>query len=124
MNKSAEDYIKTIYTLIQKNKHVRSVDIAREIGFSKPSVSIAMANLRKNGIIEMQSDGEIKLTRKGKTIAKQIYERHIILIDFLCEIVGVDEETAKSDACKMEHDLSEVTYNGIKKYLQSHKEVS
>lgn len=104
---------------MQKNKHVRSVDIAREMGFSKPSVSIAMANLRKNEIIEMQADGEIVFTKKGKTIARQIYERHIVLSDFLCEIAGVDEETAKSDACKMEHDLSDETYNGIKKYLQS-----
>lgn len=124
MNKSAEDYIKTIYTLIQRDKHVRSVDVAREMGFSKPSVSIAMANLRKNEIIEMQPDGEIRFTRKGKTLAKQIYERHIILSDFLCEIAGVDKETARCDACKMEHDLSEVTYNGIKKYLQSHMGVS
>ena len=123
MNKSAEGYIKTLYILKRKNDCVRSVDIARELGFSRASVSAAVTGLRNESIIVMKGNGELEFTDKGERIASHIYERHTILSNFLCCVAGVDEETAKEDACNMEHFISEQTYKGIKKYIKDHPEL-
>ena len=123
MNKSAEDYIKTLYILKRKNDRVRSVDIARELGFSRASVSAAVTGLRNENIIVMQRNGELEFTDKGERIASHIYERHTILSRFLSYVAGVDEETAKADACSMGHFISERTYKGIKKYIKNHPEL-
>ncbi len=119
MNKSAKDYIKTIYSLKNRHKCVHSVDVANEMGFSKASVSVAMANLRKNDIIEMKKGGEIDFTVNGKRIADDIYERHMILSKFLQAVAGVDQTTAEGDADIMEHYISESTYNGIRRFVDS-----
>ena len=118
MNESAEDYIKTIYILKRKNGDVRSVDVARELGFSRASVSIAMSNLRNKDIIIMEKDGSIDFTENGKKIAEEIYEKYSMLISFLQNVAGVDEKTAMEDACKIEHCLSDPTYEGIRRYIR------
>ena len=123
MNKSAEEYIKTLYILKRRNERVRSVDIARELGFSRASVSAAVTYLRNENIIVMQGNGELEFTDKGERIADHIYERHKILSRFLCYVAGVDEETTKADACGMGHFISERTYKGIKKYIKDHPEL-
>ncbi len=118
MNESAEDYIKTIYILKRKNGDVRSVDVARELGFSRASVSIAMSNLRNKDIIVMEKDGTIEFTENGKKIAEEIYEKYSRLISYLQNVAGVDEKTAMEDACKIEHCLSDPTYEGIRRYIR------
>ena len=120
MNRSSEDYIKTIYILKNRTGCVHSVDVAREMGFSRPSVSTAMANLRKKKIIEMKKDGEIVFTEEGIKAAKEIYEKHSILCEFLKTVADVDEKTAKEDACRIEHYLSDSTYDGIKGFVKDH----
>ena len=117
MNRSAENYIKTIYMLKQRTKCTRSIDVARELGFSKASVSLAMSNLRENGIIVMGENGEIEFTAKGHDIAKDIYDRYITLSDFLQDVAGVDETTAKEDAWKIGYYISDSTYAGIKRFI-------
>ena len=119
MNRSAEDYIKTIYLLEEKIGCVRSVDIAREMSFSKASVSVAMSNLRKENIIRMEKNGEIELTPEGIKAAREICERHSTLSDFLKTVANVDENTAKEDARWIGHYLSPSTYAGIKRYIES-----
>ena len=121
MNKSAEDYIKTIYLLDEKTGCVRSIDVAREMSFSKASVSVAMSNLRKMNIIRMKKDGEIELTREGKKAARQICEKHSTLSVFLKTVANVDEKTAKEDAGRIGHYLSPSTYAGIKRYIMELK---
>ena len=122
MNESAEDYIKTIYILKNKGGSVHSIDIANELGFSKASVSIAMTNLKNKGIIVMEKNGNIEFTKKGKTLAKKIFNKYSMLINFLQNIAGVDEQTAREDACRIEHCLSESTYEGIKQYMNENIE--
>ena len=117
MNRSAEDYIKTIYMLKKKTESIRSIDVARELGFSKASVSTAMANLRKNEIIIIKEDGDIEFTPKGRKIAADIYDRYIMLCGFLKDVVGVDESTAKNDAWKIGYYISDSTYDGIKRVV-------
>ncbi len=112
---SAEDYLEAILKLHTEKGYVRSIDIANELGFSKPSVSIAMKKLRENGYIEMDSDGLIHLLPPGDEIARNIYERHRLLTDFFIKL-GVSPEAAAEDACKVEHDLSEETYCRIKDF--------
>lgn len=119
MNRSAEDYVKTIYILKKRIGCVHSVDVARETGFSKASVSVAMSNLRKDKIISMLRDGEIVFTPKGKRIAEAIYEKHAVLSKFLKTVAGIDERTAREDACRIEHCISDSAYNGIKKFVES-----
>lgn len=116
IQQSAENYIETIYMLIKKHGSVRSIDIANELGFSKPSVSIAMKNLRENGYIDVMGDGTITLLPPGKEIAEGLYMRHTILSECLTRL-GVSEETAVEDACKIEHILSEESFNAIKSHL-------
>ena len=117
-NESAENYLETILILSKRNPVVRSVDIATVLGFKNSSVSVAMKNLREKGYITMASDGYITLTESGKMRAECVLERHTILADLLIRI-GVSEETAKEDACKVEHDLSEESFEAIKRALLS-----
>lgn len=115
---SAENYLETILILKKKNQTVRSIDIVNELDYTKPSVSVAMKNLRENGYIVMDDDGSIHLTKKGLGIAETIYERHRLLSDWLV-MLGVEEETAVEDACRMEHVISAETFEAIKKYVKS-----
>ena len=117
-DESLEDYLETIL-LLQKNiGQVRSIDIANEMNFTKPSVSVAMKNLREKGYITMADNGYISLTESGKERAENVLERHTILADILVRI-GVNKETAMSDACKIEHDLSEESFEAIKRAFHS-----
>lgn len=114
---SAEDYLEAILVIGQRRSVVRSIDIANELGFSKPSVSVAMKKLRESGRIEMDRDGFIRLLPAGREIAEHIYERHRTLTDFFVYL-GVGEETASADACKVEHDLSDETFEKIKEHVR------
>lgn len=118
MYESGENYLETILVLAQRNGNVRSIDIARELNFSKPSVSRAMGILKNSGYIEMESHGEIKLTEMGREAAERVYERHQMLTAFLAKVAGVSEETAEKDACKMEHIISEEVFTGIKAFME------
>ncbi len=113
---SAEDYLERI--LILKNKHgvVHAIDIANDMNFSKPSVSVAMKKLRENGYVKIAPNGEITLTESGQKVAYSTYDRHLTLTKALVAL-GVDEEIARKDACKVEHDLSEESFQAIKKYV-------
>ena len=109
IQKSAEDYLETILVLFQRNGSVHAVDIANELEFSKPSVSVAMKNLRENEYIAVDRNNEITLTDAGKKIAETIYERHTLLSSWL-QTLGVSAETAAEDACRMEHVISAESY--------------
>lgn len=113
---SAEDYLEAILVIQRRQGSVRSIDVANELCFSKPSVSVAMKKLRESGHIEMEADGLIRLTPSGRTIAEQIYERHRMLTDFFLYL-GVDEEAASADACLVEHDLSAGTFEKLKDHI-------
>ncbi len=117
LQESAEMYLETIYILSQKSKSVRSIDVAEYMGFSKPSVSRAVGLLKSGGYLTMADDGLLTLTDKGIITAKKIFERHIILSEFLTKI-GVADKTASDDACKIEHIISDETFNAIKKYFK------
>ena len=117
---SAEDYLESILSLRERNGMVRSIDIANELHFSKPSVSVAMKKLRESGYIEMDEDGLITLLPPGQEVAQRIYERHRLLTEFFVRL-GVGEEVAAADACKVEHDLSEETFQKIKEHAQKSK---
>ena len=116
---SAENYLETILVLKSKNGCVRSIDIANELGFTKPSVSIAMKQLRENGYITVAEDGSLNLTEKGTSVAENVLERHNILAKALMAI-GVDEETAYSDSCKIEHYISNESIEKIKQHMMKH----
>lgn len=118
--KSAEDYLEAILMIQNEKGTVHSIDIAEELQFSKASVSIAMKKLRENGYISMDKSGLIKLLAPGKKIAERIYDRHQTLTNFFIQL-GVDPEIAQDDACKVEHDLSEQTYEKIKKHFSKLK---
>lgn len=120
LQQSAENYLETIYMLTKTKGSCRSVDIAKELGFSKPSVSVAMKNLRENGYIDVMGDGRIVLLKEGRIIAENLFERHTILTKCLVEI-GVPEEIASEDACKVEHIISEETFEAIKRSLENQK---
>ena len=115
-SESIEDYLETILLLSKKLPVVRSVDIATELNFSKPSVSVAMKNLREKGYITMADNGYITLTESGRQRAESVLERHTLLSDWLIRI-GVSRDTALEDACKIEHDLSEESFEAIKNYF-------
>ena len=117
-DESLEDYLETILMLQKSRGQVRSIDIANEMNFTKPSVSVAMKNLREKGYITMDSTGYITLTEAGRQRAEDVLERHTILADLLMRI-GVNKETALADACKVEHDLSEESFEAIKRSLLS-----
>ena len=114
IQESAENYLETILILKNKNGAVRSIDIANELGFSKPSVSVAMKNLRENGYIEVDPSGYITLLDSGRKIAEKIYERHTTLSKWLVRL-GVDAKTAAEDACRIEHIISSESFEAIKK---------
>lgn len=113
IRESAENYLETILVLQKRHGHVRSIDIANELSFSKPSVSVAMKNLRFNGLIEIDEDGIITLQEAGRVIAERIYERHTLLTQWL-EQLGVRPEIAAEDACRMEHVISAETFAALK----------
>lgn len=115
-NESAEDYLETILILSRKKPVVRGVDIAEELGYKKSSVSVAMKHLRENEHITVSPEGYISLTDTGLKIAEMIYERHQLLSSWLIYL-GVDEETALSDACRIEHDISSQSFEKIKKHI-------
>ena len=111
---SSEDYLEKILILSKKQEKVRSIDIVEDMHFSKPSVSIAMKKLRENGYIKIDDKGYITLTIEGEKAARKTYERHLLLTELLTSI-GVSQETAEKDACRIEHDLSDETFDAIKK---------
>ncbi|MBE6698817.1 MAG: metal-dependent transcriptional regulator [Ruminococcaceae bacterium] len=117
IQESGEMYLETILRLSQKSGHVRAIDVGEEMGYSKPSVSRAMSLLKQGGYIVINKDGGIVLTDAGRTIAEKIYARHTLLANFLTSI-GVDEETAAEDACKMEHSISDTSFEAIKKLTE------
>lgn len=116
IQESAENYLETILILNQRIGDVRSIDIVNELEFKKPSVSVAMKNLRENGYILMDSKGYITLTEKGRKIAETIYERHTLLSHWLIAL-GVDEKIAALDACRMEHVISAESFSAIKRHV-------
>lgn len=121
IQESAEDYLEMILILSNRQPMVRSIDIANEMHFSKPSVSHAMKLLRENNYVTVDGLGGIHLTEEGMAIANRIYERHTMLTNFLMEI-GVEEKTAKEDACRLEHDLSMESFAKLKEfYLRMHQ---
>ncbi|MDE6749528.1 MAG: metal-dependent transcriptional regulator [Lachnospiraceae bacterium] len=113
IHESSEDYLETILILKERTGQVRSIDIATEMNYSKPSISVAMKKLRENGYIEVDQSGFITLTDSGYEIASSIYDRHKVLTNFFISL-GVNEKTAAEDACRIEHDLSPETYEKIK----------
>ncbi len=117
MYESGENYLETILMLKEKRGIVRSIDIARALNFSKPSVSRAVGILREDGYITVETGGEIELTEKGQKKAAGIYERHQLLTEFLQKVSGVNPQTAEEDACKMEHIISDDTFQGIKRFM-------
>lgn len=118
-NESMENYLEAILMLSKTLPVVRSVDIANELGFKKPSVSIAMRNLKEKGYITVMEQGYIYLTNSGREIAEMIYERHEFLTNWLTEL-GVDKKIAAEDACRIEHDISKESFEAIKKYCSEH----
>lgn len=119
IHESAEDYLETILKLKERQGQVRSIDIVNEMGYSKPSISVAMKRLRENGYILMDSEGYITLTKPGLDVAERIYGRHKLLTKFLLSL-GVSEKNAAADACKIEHDLSDETYEKLKQLAKEH----
>ncbi len=115
---SAENYLETILILQKRNGTVRSIDIASELEYTKPSVSIAMKHLRENGYIEMDASGYITLLDKGLAIAEKMYERHTVITTFLAKL-GVSPEIAAEDACRIEHVISEESFEAIKKQTEN-----
>ena len=119
-NESAEMYLETILMLTEKKGNVRSIDVAHQTGYSKPSISRAMGLLKNGGFIEIDSLGYITLTESGKSSAQRILDRHFIITEFLTRI-GVDAETATEDACRMEHVISDVSFEKLKCFVESEK---
>lgn len=120
VRESGEMYLEAILVLAKKSGYVRSIDISEYLGYSKPSVSRAMGILREGGYILMEKDGAITLTDSGKKLAETIYERHTVLSELLIRL-GVDEKTATDDACRIEHVISDESFQAIKQYYYQHK---
>ena len=118
---SSEDYLEAMLMMKEQRGYIRSIDIAVELGVTKPSVSYATKRLRENGYITMDKEGLITLTDKGMEVATRIYERHKMLTHYFM-FLGVDEETAREDACKVEHDLSQQTYEALKRHAEKEQE--
>ena len=116
---SGEMYLETIHLLTKKNGRVRSIDVCEEMGYSKPSVSRAIGILRESAYIEVDPKGFITLTESGRELAEKIYERHTIITEFLKKL-GVNEDLASEDACKMEHILSDESFEAIKSFAENH----
>ena len=120
IHQSAEDYLETILMLSQRMGKVRSIDVVNELGFTKASVSIAMKKLRENGYIAVDGEGNLTLLDPGREIAERIYGRHRLLTHFFMQL-GVDEKTATDDACRIEHVISDESFQAIKQYYYQHK---
>ena len=118
--KSAEDYLEAMLMMQEKHGYIRSIDIATELGVTKPSVSYATKRLRENGYISLDPAGMIQLTEPGLEIAERIYERHRLLTELFIGL-GVSPETAREDACKIEHDLSAETFDAIRRHAQEYR---
>lgn len=123
LQESAEMYLETIYTLSQEKAHVRSIDVAEALGYSRPSVSRAVGLLKKDGYLTMDDEGFLTLTEAGKTIAGKIYERHTILTAALAAL-GVDGETAAEDACRIEHVISDKSLAAIRKHMKQYEKAT
>ena len=119
LHESAEMYLETIYQLSQKKQNVRSVDVAETMGYSKPSISRAVGLLKQGGYLLMDKDGSLTLTETGLEIARKVFERHTILTTILTRL-GVSEAVASEDACKIEHVISDETFEAIKRHLSEH----
>nr|MDD6335557.1 metal-dependent transcriptional regulator [bacterium] len=118
IQESAENYLETIYLLGQEGKTVRAIDIAAQLHFSKPSVSYAMKRLRENGYITVEDGGIIRLTDKGGEIAERMAQRHRLLTDYLMAL-GVDADTARQDACRIEHVISQQTFDALRAHVDN-----
>ena len=121
IHKSGEDYLETILILHKKTGYVRSIDIATELDYSKPSVSRAMSLLKDGGFINVENDGQILLTKKGCETAEQIYNRHLLITGFLLDVLGVPEQIAEDDACKIEHVISNETTDKLRIFMDKYK---
>ena len=119
IHESGENNLETILILRQRISNVRSIDIANELNYTKPSVSVAMKHFRENGLISIDENGFITLTEDGYKIANRVYNRHTLLTKALIHL-GVSEETAKEDACRIEHDISDETFDKLKKFCEKH----
>lgn len=120
IHKSGEDYLEAILMIRQEKGFCRSIDVAHHLNVSKPSVSVAMGILREGGMITTDSDGLLNFTEEGLRLATDVYSRHCLLTEFLL-FLGVSEDVAKEDACKIEHDLSHESYECLKRYMDSQK---
>ena len=116
IQESAEDYLEAILYLSERKDFVRAIDVVRHLNISKPSVSVYLKTLKANGYIEIDSNGHLSLTDEGMAIANKVYDRHKTLAKLFMKL-GVDEETARKDACRVEHDLSDVTFDALKEHL-------
>lgn len=121
IQESGEMYLETILVLTKRGGPVRSLDVANEMGYSKPSISRAMGILKNDGYIEIDESGYITLTTEGKKIAKSIYERHVVISELLISL-GVDKKTAEEDACRIEHVISPKTFRALKKFNKERQE--
>lgn len=117
LQESGEMYLETIFVLSKTNPAVRAIDVGEYMGFSKPSVSRALGLLREGGYVTVDGDGHLSLTDAGREVAEKIYERHNLLTEFLIRL-GVDREIASEDACKIEHDISDISFEAIKRHMQ------
>ncbi len=123
IKESAENYLETIHILNKRTGSVRSIDVVNELGYSKPSVSIAMKNLRENGFIHVDKDGYITLTDSGREVAETMYERHTVISSWLMYL-GVPKKVALDDACRIEHVISAESFEALKKHVYEKKELS
>ena len=122
VGETIENYLETIYILSQEQDQVRSIDLAHAMDYSRPTISVMMKQLREAGLIVMDDSGFIQLTDQGRTIARQVYERHVLLTDLLVSL-GVSRETAAEDACKVEHVISQETFQKIKAFYEGRMEL-
>lgn len=119
IHESGENYLEAIHMLSEKQGSVRSIDVVNHLGFSKPTVSVAVHTLERNGFLSISQEGHLHLTDAGREIAERMYERHRILSSILTKL-GVPDDIAAEDACKLEHDLSDVSFEKIKEFFQQH----
>ncbi len=119
IKESAENYLEAILMIKKEKGNVRSIDVANHLNFTKPSVSVAMKSFREEGYVTMDNDGSINLTQKGMEIAEKVYERHEVIAKALISL-GIDEDVAYEDSCKIEHDISQQTFDKIKEHLKKH----
>lgn len=120
IRESGEDYLETILILQERTGYVRSIDIASELGFSKPSVSRAMGILKNDGFITVEADGQIVLTKRGYLRAREVYDRHLLITRFLSDILGVSDNNTNEDACKIEHVISYETYEKLNVFVDNY----